>query len=71
VSTAVEVDALSWEHLPPDYAPTTISIGQLSRICVPPIIYLVRDAVSVGFHLPHDSFFHRPPLTVTALCSAS
>jgi len=36
-------------------------------ICVPPIIYLVRDAVSVGFHLPHDSFFHRPPRTVTAL----
>ncbi len=32
-------------------------------ICVPPIIYLVRDAVSVGFHLPHDSFFHRPPRT--------
>ena len=36
-------------------------------ICVPPIIYLVRDAVSVGFHFPHDSFFHRPPRTVTAL----
>ncbi len=36
-------------------------------ICVPPIIYLVRDAVSVGFHLPHDSFFHHPPRTVTAL----
>jgi uncharacterized protein len=36
-------------------------------ICVPPIIYLVRDAVSVGFHLPHDSSFHRPPRTVTAL----
>lgn len=36
-------------------------------ICVPPIIYLVRDAMSVGFHLPHDSFFHRPPRTVTAL----
>ena len=36
-------------------------------ICVPPIIYLVRDAMSVGFHLPHDSFFHSPPRTVTAL----
>ncbi len=36
-------------------------------ICVPPIIYLVRNAMSVGFHLPHDSFFHRPPRTVTAL----
>ena len=36
-------------------------------ICVPLTIYLVRDAVSVGFHLPHDSFFHRPPRTVTAL----
>jgi len=36
-------------------------------ICVPPIIYLMRDAVSVGFHLPHDSFFHRPPRSVTAL----
>jgi uncharacterized protein len=36
-------------------------------ICVPPIIYLMRDAVAVVFHLPHDSFFHRPPRTVTAL----
>ena len=36
-------------------------------VCVPPIIYLMRDVVSVGFHLPHDSFFHRPPRTVTAL----
>jgi membrane protease YdiL (CAAX protease family) len=36
-------------------------------ILVPPIIYLVRDAMAVGFHLPHDSFFHRPPRTVTAL----
>jgi uncharacterized protein len=39
----------------------------LVAICVPPLIYLVRDAMSVGFHLPHDSFFHRPPRTVTAL----
>jgi membrane protease YdiL (CAAX protease family) len=36
-------------------------------ICVPLIIYLVRDAISVGFHFPHDSFFHHPPRTVTAL----
>jgi membrane protease YdiL (CAAX protease family) len=36
-------------------------------ICVPPIIYLLRDAMSVGLHLPHDSFFHRPPRTMTAL----
>ena len=36
-------------------------------VCVPPIIYLTRDVVSVGFHLPHDSFFHRPPRTVIAL----
>jgi membrane protease YdiL (CAAX protease family) len=36
-------------------------------ICVPPIIYLVRDAIAVSFHLPHDSFFHGPPRTVTAL----
>ena len=36
-------------------------------ICVPPIIYLMRDAVSVVFRLPHDSFFYRPPRTVTAL----
>jgi membrane protease YdiL (CAAX protease family) len=39
----------------------------IAAICIPPIIYLVRDAMSVGFHLPHDSFFHRPPRTVMAL----
>jgi membrane protease YdiL (CAAX protease family) len=36
-------------------------------ICVPPIIDLVRDAIVVGFGLPHGPFFHRPPRTVTAL----
>jgi uncharacterized protein len=36
-------------------------------ICVPPIIYLVRDAISLSFHLPHDSFFHHPPRTIAAL----
>jgi CAAX protease family protein len=36
-------------------------------ICVPPIIDLIRDAIVVGFGLPHGPFFHRPPRTVTAL----
>jgi uncharacterized protein len=36
-------------------------------ICVPPIIYLIRDAIHVGFSLPHDAFFHRPPRTVSML----
>jgi membrane protease YdiL (CAAX protease family) len=36
-------------------------------ICIPPIIYLVRDAISVGLLLPHDAFFHRPPRSVMAL----
>jgi membrane protease YdiL (CAAX protease family) len=36
-------------------------------ICVPPIIYLIRDVIYVGFGLPHGECFHRPPRTVTAL----
>jgi uncharacterized protein len=36
-------------------------------ICVPPIIYLIRDVIYVGFSLPHDAFFHRPPRTVSML----
>jgi len=36
-------------------------------ICVPPIIYLIRDAAAVGFGLPHGTLFHRSPRTTTAL----
>ena len=36
-------------------------------ICVPPIIYLIRDAAAVGFGLPHGTLFHRSPRTMTAL----
>jgi membrane protease YdiL (CAAX protease family) len=36
-------------------------------ICVPPIIYLIRDAISVSFRLSHGAFFHHPPRTLTAL----
>jgi len=36
-------------------------------ISTPPIVYLIRDAIAVAFHLPHDSFFHHPPRTLTAL----
>jgi membrane protease YdiL (CAAX protease family) len=36
-------------------------------ICVPPLIYLIRDAIFVGFRLAHGAFFHSPPRTVTAL----
>ena len=36
-------------------------------ISVPPIVYLTRDALTIVFHLPHDSFFHHPPRTLAAL----
>jgi CAAX protease family protein len=36
-------------------------------ICVPPIVYLIRDAIHVGFSLPHGAFFHHPPRTVSML----
>jgi len=36
-------------------------------ICVPPIIYLMRDAIFVVLRLSHGAFFHSPPRTVTAL----
>ena len=36
-------------------------------ICVPPIIYLMRDAVVLGFGLPHGPLFHHPPRTVMTL----
>jgi len=36
-------------------------------IAVPPIVYLTRDAIAITFHLPHASFFHRPPRTLAAL----
>ena len=36
-------------------------------ICVPPFIDLIRNAIVVGFGLPHGAFLHRPPRTVTAL----
>ena len=36
-------------------------------ISVPPLIYLMRDAIFVGFRLSHGAFFHSPPRTVTAL----
>ena len=34
-------------------------------ICVPPLIYLLRDAISVNW--THGAFFHHPPRTITAL----
>src|SRR5438132_8507102 len=36
-------------------------------ICVPPIMYLMRDAIFVVLRLSHGAFFHSPPRTVTAL----
>ncbi|PYJ67734.1 MAG: hypothetical protein DME76_14510 [Verrucomicrobia bacterium] len=36
-------------------------------ICVPPVIYLLRDVIFAGFGLPHGAFFHRLPRTLTAL----
>jgi CAAX protease family protein len=36
-------------------------------ICVPPVIYLVRDAAVVGLGLPHGPLFHHPPRTVLTL----
>ena len=36
-------------------------------ICVPPLIYLMRDAIFVGFSSSHGAFFHGLPRTVTAL----
>jgi CAAX protease family protein len=36
-------------------------------ICVPPIIYLIRDLFYVGFSLSHGEFFHHPPRTVSML----
>jgi uncharacterized protein len=36
-------------------------------ICVPPIIYLIRDLFYVGFSLPYGAFFHHPPRTVSML----
>jgi uncharacterized protein len=39
----------------------------LVAIGVPPIIYLIRDVIYVGFSLPHGVFFHHPPRTVSML----
>ena len=39
----------------------------IAAICVPPFIYLIRDAIAVGFGLSHGAFFHSPPRSVTAL----
>jgi membrane protease YdiL (CAAX protease family) len=36
-------------------------------ISVPPMVYLTRDAITIAFHLPSDSFFHHPPRTLAAL----
>jgi len=41
--------------------------GCAVTISIPPIVYLVRDAIAVAFHLPHPSFLYHPRRTLAAL----
>ena len=39
----------------------------IAAISVPPLVYLTRDAITVSFHLPHDSFLQHPHRTLVTL----
>jgi uncharacterized protein len=39
----------------------------LIAACVPPAVYLTSDLVIIALHMPHSSFFHRPPRSLAML----